>query len=185
MPEWNAWPDEHKTHAVEKWRAGFSASQVSKSLHDTFKAHYSRNAVIGVMHRLGEAKRDGKSRQNPSAPRRTYPSKPLVAVTMRRAAPPPIAPLPATPAFIAPVNAFKPLPGSAPRPLAGLTFGVCRWPVDVPGAADQHFCCRPVANQDSEFGSRRIYCEAHAPRAVSAADAKKTKNLARSLRHYA
>lgn len=184
----NSWPDAHKTHAVEKWRAGFSASQVSKSLHDTFEAHYSRNAVIGIMHRLGETAGSGKQRQPASAPRRTFlkatpPARPK-ALNGTPWTPAVIPNTPAAPTFVAPASAFKPLPASEPRPLASLTFGACRWPVDLLGAAEQHFCCRPVADRDSESGSRRTYCEAHAPRSVSASDFRKTKDLARSLRHY-
>lgn len=186
-----SWTPE-RVEALTKMRAdGLSANQMAKAL-----GGVTRNAVIGKVARMDLGPIGGAKASRPARvamvkpPAEKHPWKAAVA-------PPPARPkalngtpwtpavipnTPAPPTFVAPVGAWKPLPGCEPRPLAGLKFGLCRWPVGPAEGAEQLFCCRAVGDREAK-GMAALYCTEHHARAVSATDFRKTKDLVRSLRH--
>ena len=54
-------PDEARERLAKLWLEGYSASAVSRMLYDEFGEYRTRNAVIGIVHRLGL--RDGVARR--------------------------------------------------------------------------------------------------------------------------
>jgi len=179
------WTDERVERAKKLWMDGWSAGQIAKELGDV-----SRNGVIGKLHRLGLSSRD-----QPSDPGDRHPKANLRLGDMKVRAPkirkPVIvagngavhdAPAPRAPLVVIPSRAWRPLPGSTPRPWTERGNG-CKWPVDVAGAEVQHACCDPKGDDPS-------YCVPHRKLATSpqqpAASAKaRTSELIRSTRRYA
>ena len=140
-----SWPPEQLDALRALWASGKSASVCAEQL-----GGRTRNAVIGMVHRLGLPKRQTR------VGGRVYgPAKP----------PKPKAPRPALPARIAPPvvvyaplprsAAWEPLPGGEPVGLMGLVLNICKWPVteDKPF----RFC---GAHTDG------IYCAHHKARSV-------------------
>jgi len=162
-------------HRVERLKAlhaeGYSMSQIAKEL----GGGISRNAVIGKANRLG------LGFDQPSAPMqaRTTKPRPKPVTTheprvssisgVRYAAP---VGEPRSP-FVRPpfADAFKALPGSAPKPFG--EPGVCKWPIDSQ-VLGEHLCCGQKLSDDR-------YCDVHV-RASGGPAPTTPKQLARSLR---
>jgi GcrA cell cycle regulator len=134
----STWTSERETRAVRLYMLeGFTAAEVADLL-----GGLTRAAVVGKMRRLGFLKRQ-------------RPRKPCEAVSATKAIrrecrlPPQPSPIPLPPLRCVP-------PTGRPRPLACLTEGVCRWPIDDPGPGRMHlalFCAEPAG--------RHAYCPAH------------------------
>jgi GcrA cell cycle regulator len=151
------WTDARIAQLMRLWTEGVSASGIAEALGDV-----SRSAVLGKLHRL----RLLRSRKPASTPRR-YDGPALVAVPLSSAMPaclvsacagsPAGRPIPATapepPRSPWREAAFKPLPGTTPRPWLSRTFGECAFPVgeDADGPVS---CCAKVK-------PRGGYCPAH------------------------
>lgn len=191
------WEKEGVTaRAVELYRQGFSATQISKALAQQFKVHVSRNAVIGKMRRLGETKP-----QKASAPRkiaatpkppkppkpppqpRTLPSRPVRPVTMAHGQSPP--PARRVEPYVPQVHSGA--SDSKILTLVELGSCQCRWPVGAKTGAEQRFCGAAYADDDR----RQPYCDEHLEASVSVAwkQAKKAGKhtegeLARSIRKF-
>lgn len=71
-----AWPDPHVVRLKELYDRGDSCSQIANELNREFAFGYSRNAVIGKLHRLGIRGGRPKNRGSPRTPR--TPSRPRV-----------------------------------------------------------------------------------------------------------
>lgn len=172
-----AWTAERKALLKQRWEAGASATEIANEL-----GGVTRNAVMGVLHRM---KLLG-TRSKPSLPTRAQGSavvkpapkvtrKPLalagngavfekappslVRARMNSANPAPEAPLPKGPS-----RAFKPLPGVTPVTIMGLGAHTCRWPVELDGETEAHFC--------AALPTSGIYCRSHAVMAAPRAGAK-------------
>lgn len=185
------WEKEGVTaRAVALFRQGFSATQISKALHQQFKVNVSRNAVIGKMHRLGET-----APEKASAPRR------IAAAPAKPKEPRPVPQRPPRPTTIAhgqspppkePVKPYvpqvhAPSPRGASATLAELVSCQCCWPVGAATGVDQLFCAEVYPDD----GRRQPYCAEHLEASTSLAwkQAKKAgkhtqSELARSLRKF-
>lgn len=175
-----SWPAEHAERLKVLFAEGLSSSQIAHRLNTEFSpASYSRNAVIGRVHRMGL-----NGRATASAPRRTH--APVVA----RARPtmpkgvgafvlPPLsaagtsveaaaANAAAKAAAPDPGKAFTPLPGTQPRLWTERPFMACAWPVGGDGA-DTLSCCEPTDG--------RSYCAKHARIAYAGVPARKQEAL--------
>jgi GcrA cell cycle regulator len=141
-----SWPPEQLDALRALWASGKSASVCAEQL-----GGRTRNAVIGMVHRLGLPKRQtrvvGRVSARPMAC--SKPKVPRPAQPARIAQPMVVyAPLPRT-------EAWKPLPGTQPVGLTDLGASMCRWPVTV----DRPWLfCGAAADG--------VYCSAHKARSV-------------------
>lgn len=142
-----AWSDEVTARAVELWRKGWSAQEISNALGGVV----TRNAVIGKMHRLGVADRGMAS------PLKRLPvggSRPGT----RKASVQPKPKAPRKPKVIkAPEPEYVPGDGITLDELPAR--GRCRWPHGDPAKDTFRFCGQPTG-QDEE-GASRVYCDQH------------------------
>jgi GcrA cell cycle regulator len=185
-----SWANEQHVEMLKSlWTEGKSASQISYSLNRAFPdASYSRNAVIGKVHRLGLS-----GRATPSKPQRTVhrtlaapkPAKPqmprgvgFVLPPLRGAGSGP-AVKPAAPVVVVPfAKRLEELPGTA----TVLTLGahMCKWPIGDPALDSFRHC-----GQGQRAGSP--YCDHHHARAYAPVPAGRPRTgneLQRSLRRY-
>jgi GcrA cell cycle regulator len=159
----SAWSDEaHVELAKKLWMEGLSASQVSAQLWRAFQAQYSRNAVIGKLHRMGLTGAGSGRSANVSQSLGHINAKASVgqrakARTLKLAGSgtvfeeaeahaPRLAPPPAA--------TWAPLEGVEPVPLSGLRHTHCRWPLELADATEPMSC-----------GALKIggaYCPTHA-----------------------
>jgi GcrA cell cycle regulator len=180
----NGWTDERRDRCKEMWALGYTASQISKEL-----GGVSRNAVLGVIHRMGVAARQLPSKPEkivykappaPKAPGEPRPQRFVPTIAMAA----PVLPIsvpgrPPTEADYAPPasNAFIPLAGSSPQTLEARPEGACAWPVGEDDDGQMLVCCLPSVTR---------WCAQHD--AMNRAKAPRTKTsaieLARSLRRY-
>lgn len=87
----NPWTDTLIEHLTARWRDGISASEIAKEINAAHRVTFTRNAVIGKLHRLGLC---GTQAGKASAPRRLQYSRKRVLITP---AAPPAPPAPASP----------------------------------------------------------------------------------------
>lgn len=150
------WTDERVAKLKELWESGHSGGEIVKALGGVF----TRNAVIGKVHRLGLQTRMKKKARKPVPKKSTISAVPKNRMeTGPRAA-----------QIIARITApIKPLPkatdvaqsGSYPK-VCGIPHALvehegserCRFPIGDPDEADFHFCTNPAL-----AGKR--YCEDH------------------------
>lgn len=171
------WPEEHVERLRVLWTSGLSAAQVARILADEFGAAYSRNAVIGVVHRRGLGGRETPSRPAKLAtPHRTRPIRPVKPPVLRviNNAQTFVEPPPRPPRVEIKVGAFEPLPGSTPLPIMDRPSRGCKWPVGGEGA-DMLVCCELRVDDGP-------YCAHHAERGT--VKTTKAHELARSLRRW-
>ncbi|HVN01355.1 MAG TPA: GcrA family cell cycle regulator [Caulobacteraceae bacterium] len=142
-PPLSPWTREREARAARLYLLeGFTAAEVADVL-----GGVTRAAVVGKMRRLGLLKRD-RAPRSPATASAVPPPRREVRLPPQ---PPPI-PLPP----LREVGAT-----GAPRRLADLADGACRWPVDDPGAGRMHlalFCAGPTDGG--------VYCAAHREIAV-------------------
>jgi hypothetical protein len=178
----SAWTDQMAAHAVEVYREGASASETAREVFQRFNVRFSRNAIIGKMHRMGVTRsvEVARHRTHPKPPPkpRAPPRPPRPAIVT---GPTDDTPRALTPeAFSARLDrAFAPLSGRTPVGMMDLTHRHCRWPV---GERDGEalFC-----GVDREEG--RAYCSHHHRLGVTAfrpSQAKTGNELARQLRRH-
>lgn len=173
------WNDDAREEVFRLWREGLSASQIARRI----PGGYSRNAIIGVVHRGGLT----RTRATASAPQRVreglaLPNRaPAVkrdrtqtnGVQQRVAAKKREPKQPAgvfvwaekprsdcgPPRGSAKVDAFAPLPGQEPVTLLARAWNQCAWPVGG-DLADILFC-----GADVPEGPGLTFCPAHRQRA--------------------
>lgn len=143
------WTPERKVEVVKLWQEGLSASQIAKQLN----CGASRNAVIGILHRMGE---QGRGRASPAGATRIRRPQSVqkaqgvsihsVRAAKRRSEGP--KPPPVTTAMRQ--RAWEPLEGSYPRPWETRLPTECKWPIGEQADA----CCLPKQGHAH-------YCPAH------------------------
>ncbi len=142
-----SWTDERVNALMRMWVEGKSATQISSEI-----GGVSRNAVIGKVHRLGIAMRNGAGVRIDGAKRPALVSADIVPLKSQ-----------AAPKTVAKVNGSlenKVRQGvaqakrSAPHGILDLSEVTCRWPLGDPASPDFHFC-----GQTSVAG--RPYCLEH------------------------
>jgi GcrA cell cycle regulator len=140
-----SWPSEQLDALRALWASGKSASVCAEQL-----GGRTRNAVIGMVHRLGLPKRQtrvGGRVYGPAQPPKPKAPRPALPA---RVGPPVVvyAPLPRS-------AAWEQLPGTQPVGLTDLGASMCRWPVTV----DRPWLfCGAAAD--------KVYCSAHKARSV-------------------
>lgn len=138
------WTPERKVEVVKLWQEGLSASQIAKQLN----CGASRNAVIGILHRMGEQGRGKVSLPGSKKPRPRNVAGAIKAnfgaARVRGEGPP----KPATTAMRQ--RAWEPLEGSYPRPWETRLPTECKWPIGEQADA----CCLPKQGHAH-------YCPAH------------------------
>jgi hypothetical protein len=160
------WTPEAKELVAALYIEGKSATEISQAVRERFALIKTRNAVIGVISRLGlsrglKSPRKGiePPRARPSAPRRVTPPR-------ERSAPP--MPPPETVAIALPPRGRSHVPqivciGHPPscdpasarsKRLTELSLRDCRYPVGVATGADQLFCADHAPEDDP-------YCPLH------------------------
>lgn len=142
-----AWTADRKALCVKLWQEGKSAREIANTLKGV-----SRNAVIGILHRMGMSQRPAPARLIRLS-KAARPAKARVARPPRPAAPPKERRLriaTAAPRLtpIAPVL----VDATHARPWMERTFGECAYPISGEGA-DTLSCCAPCGD--------RGYCKAH------------------------
>lgn len=171
-----SWTPERKELAAKLWQDGLSATQIANRL----ACGISRNAVIGVLHRMGKATRASASRS--SAPKRAaalfnpkQPAKPRVFIAGKNQVR--IAKEAQPPKVEIKVAAFAPIPGSSPRPWMERTLAMCCWPVGGEGESTL-YCCEPV--------HKRGWCAHHHGRGTVPLPAKAStpREMYRALRRH-
>lgn len=146
-----SWTEERVEALIALNAQGLSATQIAMQIGGGF----SRNAVIGKIHRLGVVNHGRKQKaKTPRAPWRkprsdTPKFKPTIV---------PVEPLPSEDTYV--------VPTAKRAGVEGLEQDQCRWPFGDPQHAEFHFCDRAKAPGFS-------YCEQHARRAFQAPQPKK------------
>jgi GcrA cell cycle regulator len=136
-----AWTEERKDALKKLWADGLSASQIGDELGVT------RNAVIGLVHRMGLPKR----RENVAPAKNRVPSQRQRSARPRFNFVPPKAYEPVDKRAV--VAAIVP-PVEPPLSVFNLTAATCRWPVGDPQEPGFRFCGHPP-------GAGKPYCAAH------------------------
>lgn len=122
------------------WHEGRSGSQIARLINSEHGTQFTRNAIIGKVHRLGSANRE--------VPRRTHTS----SKSNKRLPPTPIVEVPE------PEPIALSTDSSVRLTIATVGAGQCRWPHGDPMHPDFHLCgaqTRPCAQ----------YCDHHLRRA--------------------
>ena len=154
---------------LKLWKEGLPCTALARQLNKTLGTSFSRNAVIGKVHRMGIQDRGAPTKpdKGSAVPRSTKPVKR-----------PPVYALP-KPAIVAPANPHVSRhvdagPGSAT--IHTLRAGECKWPIGDPQSSDFTFC---------GAASSKTYCPVHHPIAYKAGTAMKDRNLKGNVRRYA
>lgn len=145
----HSWTPERKAEAARMWAEGSSARQIATKL----GGGLSRNAVIGVLHRMGVSARftASKPARVPNDARKIVKPKPAARINGNNQVV--IEPEARAPLVVVPKAVFQPIPGYEPVALMDLKLAHCRWPVDLADGSTA-FCGR--AKTDNR------YCRAHA-----------------------
>lgn len=147
-----SWPDEHIERLKALHADGLTGSEIAVELNKEFGTTYSRNAIIGKCHRIGDrmastAPRPGRARRRNK----------IFDV--------------AGPSTCAQEVAPTALPKARPKracSLMDLTNDACRWPVGEPGAEDFYFCGGPAVGP-------LPYCAFHARMAYQPATERRRR----------
>ena len=139
-----SWTTEITDYAVAHWKDGKSAAEISRGIAQTFQVRFTRNAVIGKVHRLGmSGTRERVRATNFSKEGRFR----LKARAAKPAQPPKAAKVKPEPR-----PAFIEVLSPNARPWEERASGECAYPLGEQG--EIHSCCNPIRE-----GSR--YCEGH------------------------
>jgi GcrA cell cycle regulator len=159
--------EERIEHVKPLWLSGLSASQIANTVQGA-----SRNAIIGVAHRAGLHRLDGKAsmglghinrrRNAPAkaarpAPEPKPPKPPKEPKPLKAIARPPELPVDETP-----VRHVEEAPGLAT--VLTIRAGMCKWPIGDPLEPGFTLCGAKAEGS---------YCQAHRKRAYQPAQAKK------------
>ncbi|MDI1263886.1 MAG: GcrA family cell cycle regulator [bacterium] len=142
------WSEPDTALLRDRWEKGWTASEIRHDL-----PHFSRNAIIGKIDRLGLTRDRGERK-----PRKGQPSKPRPP--RERKHNPGLA-------WIDGAKARKPELPIEPSDgvglqLVDLTNSACRWPKGTPGVAGFCFC----GESGADFSAGKPYCSPHARMAV-------------------
>lgn len=144
------------------FKGGLSGTQIAKELNEAYGTHFSRNAVIGKLHRAGLKRAEGFVYDRPKAVRKKYEG-PKRAYKKRAVKWTPeigVAPVkpPDTNTEIAMTQADEDIPIKQRKTLMQLTERTCKWPVGDPGTLEFFFC-------GGEVWPGQVYCGPHCIRA--------------------
>lgn len=155
------WPSDALDMLTALWADGRSGTEISRELWDRLGLKYSRNAVIGKVHRLrlpGRARRDGPKTTKAESRKGARKAAAVLAaasVAGRRAKPPARLTRPAK------LPKPKAIPPEAPTPmnltLMDLTSRTCKWPVNDPPRGEPFLFCGAAKESGIE-----PYCPYHA-----------------------
>ena len=165
-PESPRWPEAAVDRLKAMWLDGASGGAIATALTEEFGASRSRNAVMGMVHRLGLAKRRGRgARASVEVEAPEAATAELEALAQPEPISEPIcqpAPPPAPPvlALVRPDPHPADWPPAGGIPMADLRWGECRWPVSG-FRAERHLFCAAPATGDSP------YCAEHRARAIA------------------
>jgi GcrA cell cycle regulator len=193
----DAWPEEQFEYLKAVWSEGVSGSEAAKLINAKFRTTYTRNAVIGKVHRSDLPKRQSDIRlvrvRVEAAYRAKLPKPPRQKVTRALMTAQIGGPVRSNPVELKVSNAqlnaevraappvevvrreraFAPISGCAPVPFGR---GGCKWPVGED--SDGMLCCgRPR-------DGAKPYCASHAA-AAFVKPATKPNEFIRSLRRWA
>lgn len=183
------WPDKWPAPVLDRlkelWAEGRSATECADILKKEFEpnkppkhtpAHlittFSRSSVLGKLNRMGIRKPKTKEVQRVTKPKPKLKPKPKPKPVMVVAAPPP--PPPHEPPIK--LDSWKSLTTVKPVRLEDTVHINCRWPVEVVGGGESHWCC----GADKQEGSP--YCVAHTKMAWQPSDPKRKRALMRMAR---
>lgn len=172
------WTPEASDRAVELWRKGYSASQISVYLDNGV----SRNAVIGRLGRLGYLGR-GEKREKPE---KTLSGGGATSISPKTRRPPLSRLVKPGPTLTAPPE--KPendeasaiefqMPSESGIEVFDLNNRTCRWPHGDPGDPGFYFC--GVEEADLERG--RPYCPHHSRKAVDGARTRASRSVIKRI----
>lgn len=150
-----AWTLEHDTLLKQCWQDGVSCSQIAVRLNTDLGTTFSRNAVIGRVHRLGLhdqfvrcrkavriSSRKRKRVQVRPGRKSTYGGEVALVESQERTSAPDLAAYDAA------------IPVEQRRTVLEMNDGTCRWPVGDPGQAGFFFCgAQPAPDKP--------YCSVH------------------------
>ena len=165
------WTDEAIVMMKSLFELGQSGTQIKDELNARFGTAFSRNAVIGKLHRVGLRRAEGfiyqgvKRQRRERAPRRQY-RKSSVQWTPEGIAPVRLPVECDMDAIMRRQQDDAAIPRAQRKTLWQLKPGDCRWPVGDPGTPDFFFCgaakikgaayCRAHHVRAYQPGSRRI-----------------------------
>jgi hypothetical protein len=132
---WRPWPDDHVAHLREQFEAKKSICSMVISLEEKFGAIFTRNAVIGKLHRIGLKRVRTKAKPRPL---------PRAKVAVDEWKPRPVPTMPVRPI-------------GEPVTLLELASHHCRFPLRE-GPADQVFCGAEPADGSSYCGYHASVC---------------------------
>ena len=155
-----AWTEECIASMKLLFGDGLSASQIAEKLNRDFNALFSRNAVIGKLHRCGLRRAEGSILLRKPRPKREGPKRHYKKRAVRWTPQTGIEPVkpPDTEIEIAMTHADEDIPLKQRKSLWQLTEATCRWPVGDPGTEGFFFC-------GAESVQGMPYCVAHLRRA--------------------
>lgn len=137
------WTDEMRAYAKQRWEAGRSASEVANDVNAEFKTTFTRNAAVGILHRLG-LKKGTPGRANGSVPvKKRAITKPK---TTWQKSPNQFSTAPLQEVELKITEVLNP---NTLRTFLDLEEDRCRWPVG------NMFCGAPV------IAKRKPYCSIH------------------------
>lgn len=138
-----SWNDASVKLLKKLWADGLSCSQISRFLYLETGGHFTRNAVIGKIHRMGLQERNAPPRKTAARPRLKLPPTPL----------------PDEPPACEPDAVV--LQSGAHVTIATVGSKQCRWPHGDPQSMDFHLCGHQISDPMSP------YCDFHTRRAYS------------------
>lgn len=157
------WDDDRVQVAAKLWAEGLSAGEIGKEL------GVSRNSVMGVLTRRGLMERPEalniQNRLRGSAATRSEPIAPKKGSVKKTGPRPGKVAASIHPKLVAPIEIVDAVT------LLHLHAGMCKWPIELPGTREQHFCGR-TASKPYKAGADATYCVAHGRKAYQPASRK-------------
>ena len=154
------WTPEPKAKVARLWEK-HSDSVISRILWEEDRVSFSRNAIIGLRHRMGTTGRLPPQEKEVVTPRPRRNSGPVVQkINRERRAPKPKPIFETVP--LADLRVVDLAPRASGITITDLEPGECRWPVDERGGI-HHFCGDPVATSIDKVGRMvtHSYCAHH------------------------
>lgn len=141
-----AWTEERKAFAKRLWSDGYTASQIA----DELKGGVSRNAVIGLLYRMGLQRGDRKRTRKPGGDHGAARAERIQRIARRAPSKISLEPEEIPPPSVDDLA----IPPAQRRTFKQLRKRHCRWPVGNPGTPEFFFC-------GAERAGEKPYCEAH------------------------
>lgn len=170
------WPEPHVDTLRTLWgEEGLYPSEIARELNRLYGAGYTRNSVIGKIHRMGWIEGSAtapKTVTDPKAPSR----KAVVDLSKSHSTPRPrggSTPHPSQAPKLAPARAAN---DSTYQAMQRHVSGSCSWPIGDPRDEGFHLCGAPR--------TRGAYCAEHAAKGYQAGTALNAKGVERAARRF-